>query len=70
MRTSTPSNADIASPESVAADDVSLRQCACIINDVRAMESNIWSLWNERISMMLPEIWIEDQEEGIPGYEG
>ncbi|KAJ7084431.1 COG complex component [Mycena belliarum] len=52
-RSSTP--VDIPSIESVAADDTILRQYATIIQDVRALHMSILTLWQEEISMMLPD---------------
>ncbi|KAJ7096272.1 oligomeric golgi complex component, COG2-domain-containing protein [Mycena epipterygia] len=52
-RSSTP--VDTPSAESVAADDSILRQYATIILDVRAMHMNILTLWQEEISIMLPD---------------
>ncbi|KAJ6586972.1 COG complex component [Mycena vulgaris] len=46
---------DSPSAESVAADDSILRQYATIILDVRAMHMNILALWQEEISIMLPD---------------
>ncbi|KAJ7462357.1 COG complex component [Mycena galericulata] len=52
-RSSTP--VDSPSAESVAEDDAVLRQYATIILDVRAMHMNVLTLWQEEISMMLPD---------------
>ncbi|KAJ7497349.1 COG complex component [Mycena latifolia] len=52
-RSSTP--VDSPSTESVAADDDILRQYATIILDVRAMHMSVLTLWQEEISMMLPD---------------
>jgi hypothetical protein len=46
---------DSPSAESVAADDSILRQYATIIVDVRAMHMNVLTLFQEEISMMLPD---------------
>ncbi|KAJ7132766.1 COG complex component [Mycena crocata] len=53
QRSSTP--VETPSAESVAADDSILRQYATIILDVRAMHMNVLALWQEEISMMLPD---------------
>ncbi|KAJ7770204.1 COG complex component [Mycena maculata] len=52
-RSATP--VDTPSAESVAEDDSILRQYATIILDVRAMHVNILTLWQEEISMILPD---------------
>ena len=42
--------------ESIAAEDVLLRQYAAAIADIKSMETNVMRLWRQVISMMLPDI--------------
>ncbi|KAJ7045566.1 COG complex component [Mycena alexandri] len=58
-RSSTP--VETPSTESVAADDSILRQYATIILDVRSMHMNVLTLWQEEISLMLPEAAAEER---------
>ncbi|KAJ7680372.1 COG complex component [Mycena polygramma] len=58
-RSSTP--VDTPSAENVAADDSILRQYATIILDVRSMHINVLTLWQEEISMMLPDAAAEER---------
>ncbi|KAJ6499941.1 COG complex component [Mycena vitilis] len=58
-RSATPVDAPFA--ESVAADDSILRQYATIILDVRSMHINVLALWQEEISMMLPDAAAEER---------
>ncbi|KAJ6593950.1 oligomeric golgi complex component, COG2-domain-containing protein [Mycena capillaripes] len=58
-RSSTP--VDSPSAESMAADDSILRQYATIILDVRSMHLNLLTLWQEEISMMLPDAAAEER---------
>ncbi|KAJ7346675.1 COG complex component [Mycena albidolilacea] len=61
---STPRSAtpvDAPSAESVAADDSILRQYATIIVDVRSMHMNVLTMWEEEISVMLPEAAAEER---------
>ncbi|KAF8210325.1 COG complex component [Mycena galopus ATCC 62051] len=61
---STPRSAtpvDAPSAESVAADDSILRQYATIILDVRSMHMNVLTLWEEEITVMLPEAAAEER---------
>lgn len=44
------------SAESTAADDAVLRQYAAAIVDIKAMRTNVATIWREEISMMLPEM--------------
>lgn len=44
-----------ASAESHVDDDAILRQCATAVVDIIAMQSSVRGIWNEEISMMLPE---------------
>ncbi|KAJ7218018.1 COG complex component [Mycena pura] len=57
-RSSTP--VDGPSVESVAKDDFILRQYAAIILDVRTMHISVLTLWQEEISLMLPEAAAEE----------
>ena len=52
------------SAENTAADDATLRQYAAAIVDIKAMRTNVLTIWREEISMMLPEI------QDIPGRDG
>ncbi|KAI0079036.1 COG complex component [Panus rudis PR-1116 ss-1] len=47
---------EAASAESVAADEALLAQLAIAITDIKAMESQVWKLWREELTMMLPDI--------------
>ncbi|KAJ7783230.1 COG complex component [Mycena metata] len=58
-RSSTP--VESPSTESAAADDSILRQYATIILDVRSMHMNVLTLWQEEISLMLPEAAAEER---------
>ncbi|KAI0267134.1 oligomeric golgi complex component, COG2-domain-containing protein [Gloeopeniophorella convolvens] len=53
-RASTPAPQLDNSSETAAADDALLRQCASVIADVKALESQTWNLWREEIGLMLP----------------
>lgn len=57
-RAGTPTNQQVeaASPESVAADDALLVQLATVLTDIKAMESQVWKLWHEELSAMLPDM--------------
>ncbi|GJE92723.1 COG complex component [Phanerochaete sordida] len=57
-RAATPTNQQVeaASPESVAADDALLVQLATVLTDIKAMESQVWKLWREELSAMLPDL--------------
>lgn len=46
-----------------------MRQAAAVIADIRAMESSMWTIWREEISMMLPEPPDEPPEEGLVNPE-
>ncbi|KAK7472820.1 hypothetical protein VKT23_000927 [Stygiomarasmius scandens] len=52
------------SAENYAADDASLRQYAAVLVDIKVMRSSILTLWDEEISIMLPETteFIENDE--------
>ena len=58
---------EAASPEAAAADEQSLYQFSTAIIDIRALESQVWKLWREELSIMLPEV---DIGEGDPSSEG
>ncbi|KAJ7251478.1 oligomeric golgi complex component, COG2-domain-containing protein [Mycena haematopus] len=58
-RSATP--VDAPSADNVAVDDSILRQYATIILDVRSMHMNVLTLWEEEISVMLPEAAAEEQ---------
>ncbi|KAK7057129.1 oligomeric Golgi complex subunit 2 [Favolaschia claudopus] len=59
IRSATP--VDGQSSENAAADDSILNQYATIILDVRSMNMNVLTLWQEEISMMLPEAAAEER---------
>lgn len=72
-RAGTPSNLQVeaSSPESVAGDEVLLAQLATVITDIKAMESQVWKLWREELSAMLPEISQADgDDENTISMEG
>lgn len=58
LEPATPANqqTEAAPPESVAADEALLTQLATVLTDVKAMESQVWKLWREELSVMLPEL--------------
>jgi hypothetical protein len=53
--------------ESTAADEILLRQFATALVDIRAMTNQVLQLWREEISMMLPDMSIEDDTEVLEG---
>lgn len=57
-RAATPTNQQVeaASPESVAADDALLVQLATVLVDIKALETQVWRLWREELSSMLPDV--------------
>uniref|UniRef100_D8QCD3 Conserved oligomeric Golgi complex subunit 2 n=1 Tax=Schizophyllum commune (strain H4-8 / FGSC 9210) TaxID=578458 RepID=D8QCD3_SCHCM len=60
--TSTPAPPNEApSAESIAADDAALRNCSTVMADIRAMEANVMTIWQEQISVLLPESANEDE---------
>jgi len=64
-RSSTPAPvSETTSAENYAADDASLRQYAAVLVDIKVMRSSILTLWDEEISIMLPETtdFIENDE--------
>ncbi|KAI0316446.1 COG complex component [Amylostereum chailletii] len=54
------------SAENAAADDAILRQLAAAIADIKIMESQMWQFWQEALSMMLPELPEDDEDEVRP----
>ena len=69
-RTGTPTiPTEAAPPESVAADEALVAQLAIAITDIKAMESQMWTLWREELSMMLPDTTLMDDREN-EGLEG
>ena len=69
-RTGTPTiPTEAAPPESVAADEALVDQLAIAITDIKAMESQMWTLWREELSMMLPDTTLVDdgENEGLEG---
>jgi hypothetical protein len=54
-RPSTPLPVPEATAESTAADATLLRQFAAAVVDIRAMESQVMTLWQEEVGMMLPQ---------------
>ena len=60
---------EAALPESVAADEALVAQLAIAITDIKAMESQMWTLWREELSMMLPDTTLVDdgEKEGLEG---
>ncbi|OCH93776.1 COG complex component [Obba rivulosa] len=68
-RASTPNPpTEAASPEATAADELLLQQFATAIVDIKAMESKMWNIWREELSMMLPDL-METAEEDTPKIE-
>ncbi|TRM69862.1 oligomeric golgi complex component, COG2-domain-containing protein [Schizophyllum amplum] len=61
-RASTPAPpTEAPSAESIAADDAVLRHCSIAMVDIRTMEVNVMSVWQEQISMLLPEYLNDDE---------
>ncbi|EPT04594.1 hypothetical protein FOMPIDRAFT_1140249 [Fomitopsis schrenkii] len=58
--------AEAASPEVAAADEQALQQFSTAIIDIRALETQMWTIWREELSIMLPEV---DPNEGDPTPE-
>ena len=55
LRAATPNpGGESSSVETTKADNDSLRRCASIISDLRAMEKRVLSLWQDEISVLLP----------------
>lgn len=50
-----------------AADEQALQQFSTAIIDIRALETQMWTIWREELSIMLPEV---DPNEGDPTPEG
>ena len=64
-RSSTPGpSADAPSTENTAAEDSLLLQYAAVIVDIRIKENNVLRLWQQVISVMLPEDNDDKQAEG------
>ena len=55
-RSSTPNPNTESSNIDTAAEDATLQQLALVMTDIRAMETQMWQLWQEAISVMLPEL--------------
>ncbi|KAH9948954.1 COG complex component [Amylocystis lapponica] len=53
---------EAASAESTAADEALLQQFAIAITDIKAMETRIWRMWREELSMMLPEVSLSEDD--------
>ncbi|EIN11926.1 COG complex component [Punctularia strigosozonata HHB-11173 SS5] len=69
-RSATPSTPmdGTSSGETSAPDKTRLRDFASAITDIRVMEQQIWTLWQQEISMMLPDI--DRNEEGVEDAPG
>ncbi|KAF9268919.1 COG complex component [Marasmius fiardii PR-910] len=62
-RSSTPVPITESTPdENLAADDATLRRCTAVITDIKVMQKSITKLWNEEISMMLPDVHDGDDD--------
>ncbi|KAF9227314.1 COG complex component [Gyrodon lividus] len=57
-RSSTPQAVSEPPPENSAADDLLLKQYAVVLVDIKAMTSQVSALWREEISVVLPELTI------------
>lgn len=57
---------EAASAESVAADEQLLIQLATAMTDLKAFESQMWTLWTEELALMLPR-GTEDVQDGEEG---
>lgn len=65
-RAATPNQqVEAASPESVAADEALLVQLATAITDIKAMEAQVWKLWREELSGMLPDVQQMDSDSNV-----
>ena len=55
----------------MAADETLVAQLAIAITDIKAMESQMWTLWREELSMMLPDTSLVDdgENEGLEGTQ-
>ncbi|KAK0461060.1 COG complex component [Desarmillaria tabescens] len=62
-RSSTPVSSEGSSADSSSHDDASLRQYAAAISDIKTMQSCILTLWREQISMRLPELSDDTQDD-------
>lgn len=53
----------------MAADETLVAQLAISITDLKAMEGQMWKLWREELSMMLPDTSAvsEGESEGLEG---
>ncbi|GLB37458.1 putative protein with domain of unknown function (DUF3510) [Lyophyllum shimeji] len=71
-RSSTPSlTPEPSSAETTAVDDSILRQNVAVIVDVKAMRTNVLTIWREEISLMLPNApdFAEDETDGTMAQE-
>ncbi|KAJ3575095.1 hypothetical protein NP233_g1321 [Leucocoprinus birnbaumii] len=57
---------EASSAESVAADEILLRQYAAIISDLKLLENKIDNLWQQEISLILPPEILETTDDGGP----
>ncbi|KAF8630630.1 hypothetical protein AX15_002781 [Amanita polypyramis BW_CC] len=58
---------EMPSTEVIAAEEVTVRQYATVIVDIRALELATLALWREEISMMVPEV--DGSDAGVIGLE-
>ncbi|KAI0029977.1 COG complex component [Vararia minispora EC-137] len=64
-RSSTPNSNSENMAADTAAEDATLRQLSLAMVDIKALETQMWRLWREAISIMLPEP-AEDDDEAPP----
>ncbi|OBZ70879.1 Conserved oligomeric Golgi complex subunit 2 [Grifola frondosa] len=64
-RASTPIPTEAVSTESTAADELLLQQFATAITDIQAIQEQVWRLWREELSMMLPETASSGEDDGV-----
>ncbi|KAF9650191.1 COG complex component [Thelephora ganbajun] len=66
-RSSTPGpQAEAASAESIEADNQLLKQFSAVIIDIATLETQVLTLWNEELCMMLPESAEGTEGSGVP----
>lgn len=63
-RAATPTNLQVEAslPESVSADEAVLVQLATAITDIKALDAQMWKVWREELSEMLPDITDADTD--------
>jgi conserved oligomeric Golgi complex subunit 2 len=67
-RPSTPNINSDSPTVDLSAEDATLRQLAFAISDIRTLDTQMWELWREAISIMLPEP--SEDDEDVTSAEG